>query len=191
MSFRWFLLVLPVAAALLQGCATAVVTGAATGAAVVHDRRTAGSVIEDQTIEVKALRIIFENEELWKQVHANVTSYNMVVLITGEAPSVELRAEVERLVRGLPKVRDVHNELTIAAPSSMLTRSSDALITSKIKTFILTDKGLDPTRIKVVTENGVVYLMGLVSRREAQLATDVASGTSGVQRVVRIFEYLD
>jgi osmotically-inducible protein OsmY len=179
------------AAGLLAGCATAAVTGAATGAAVVHDRRTAGSLIEDQAIELKAYSAFHDDAEIWQQTHISVTSYNGIVLMSGEAPEPRLKAAAERLVRGIEKVRTVHNELSIAAPSSTLSRSSDTLITSKVKTLMLTDKGLDPTRVKVVTENGTVYLMGLVSHAEADLATDVTRQTSGVQRVVKLFEYID
>ena len=113
------------------------------------------------------------------------------MLLTGETPTEELRQRAEKIVRGVEKVSTVHNEINIAAPSSMITRSSDTVITSKVKTKLLADEKIHGVNIKVVTENGVVYLMGLVSRAEAELATEVARQTGGVQKVVKIFQYTD
>ncbi len=181
------LLLLPLI--VLQGCATAVVTGAATGASIVHDRRTAGSVIDDQGIEFKASLAIYNNKEIYDQSHINVTSYNGTVLITGETLTEQLKQKVYNLVRNLPKVRTIHNELIIAAPSALPSRSSDAWITSKVKAKITADEYLDPFFIKVVTEHGIVYLMGVVSRAEADRAVSIVSNSAGVQRVVKLFEY--
>ncbi|MEW6353961.1 MAG: BON domain-containing protein [Pseudomonadota bacterium] len=175
---------------MLQGCVAVVAGGAATGAAVAHDRRSAGTVLDDQTIEVKAIAAILSDKELSNSAHINVTSYNYAVLLTGEAPSEELRKRAEELVRKIEKVKNVHNEITIAAPSSMVSRSSDTVLTGKVKANMVGLEGLDPTRVKVVTENGVVYLMGLVTRAEADIAANAASKTTGVQRVVKIFEYI-
>jgi len=184
-----FIFLLPII--LLQACATAVVTGAATGASLAHDRRTAGSVIDDQGIEFKASYAIFNNKEIYQQSHINVTSYNGTVLITGETLTEQLKQKVYDLVRVIPKVRTIHNELIIAAPSALPSRSSDAWITSKVKAKITADKHLDPFYIKVVTEHGTVYLMGIVGRSEADLAVRIVSNSAGVQRVVKIFEYLN
>lgn len=180
-----------VSALMLQGCATAVVTGAATGASVAHDRRTTGAVIDDQGIEFKASYALFNNKEIYDQSHINVTSYDGIVLITGETPTEELKARVSAEVQQLPKVRRIHNELAIAAPSALPSRSSDAWITSKVKAKITTDEQLDPFYVKVVTERGVVYLMGMVSHAESDRAVDIVKKTAGVQRVVKIFEYTD
>jgi len=191
---RFTLITLLLSATLLNGCTQLIAGGAATGVAVVHDRRSAGTVIDDQTIELKTLRAILSDEALSKRVHVNVTSYNMITLITGEAPTEELRRQVEQIARSVPKVRRVHNEIVVAAPSSLMARSSDTLITTKVKTNLLQIdhiEDFDPTRVKVVTENGTVFLMGLLKRREAEATTDVARRTSGVQRVVKIFEYLN
>lgn len=177
-----------VVSVLLHGCATTAVGGTAAGVAVVHDRRTAGTVVDDEVIELKIFAAIRRDQELSKQVHVNVTSYNGAALLTGEAPSAALRAEVGRITAQTQKVREVHNEITIAAPSSMLVRSSDSVITSKIKTRMLAEKNFDPLRIKVVTENGIVYLMGIVTPREADIATAISRRTGGVQRVVKLFE---
>lgn len=182
-------LLLPVL--LLQGCATAVVTGAATGASVAYDRRTTGTVIDDQGVEFKASYALFNNKEIYDQSHINVTSYNGVVLLTGETPSESLKQKVTAEIKQIPKVRRIHNELAIAAPSALPSRSSDAWITSKVKAKMAADKQTKSYHIKVVTERGVVYLMGLVSRAEADAAVSVVKSSAGVQRVVKIFEYTD
>lgn len=180
--------------ALLQGCAGAVVGGAAASGAAVHDRRTVGTVVDDEIIELKAADSIFSDKELYDNTHINITSYNNIVLLSGEAPNETLRTRVYNNVSKIQKVRKIHNEIAIAAPSSLLTRGSDSLITSKVKVqlFGIKDlKGFDPTRVKVVTENGVVYLLGLTTRTEADAVTQVARRVSGVQHVVRLFEYLN
>jgi len=184
-QYGFLLLLIP----LLQGCAAAVVAGGATGAAVAYDRRTTGTVIEDEGIELKAVKAFYSDKELNEQAHLNVISYNTVVLVTGEAPNEELRNRAVEIVRNLPKVTHVHNEIKIAAPSSMVSRSSDTLITTKVKTKLLTLKDFDGTRVKVVTENGIVYLMGLLTKEESDLATDAARQVSGVQKVVKLFQY--
>ncbi|MBD3634778.1 MAG: BON domain-containing protein [Methylophaga sp.] len=176
---------------LIQGCAPAVVGGAATGAAVAYDRRTTGTVIDDQGIEFKAAYALFNNKEIYDQSHINVTSFNGVVLLTGETPSESLKQKATAEVKQIPKVRRIHNELAIAAPSALPSRSTDTWITSKIKAKMATDERIDPFHIKVVTERGIVYLLGLVSRSEAQQAVNLVTNTAGVQRVVKIFEYTD
>ena len=127
-------------------------------------------------------------------MHVNITSYNGVVLLTGQAPTETLRQQAQDIVAATEKVRAVHNEMTIAAPNSLLTRSSDTLITAKVKTALFNIKGLDdfdPTRVKVVTEDGIVYLMGLVYHREGDAVTEEARKVGGVMKVVKVFEYLD
>jgi osmotically-inducible protein OsmY len=183
------LLLVPVV--FLQGCAPAVVGGAATGASVAYDRRTTGTVIDDQGIEFKAAYALFNNKEIYDQSHINVTSYNGVVLLTGETPSESLKQKVTAEVKRIPKVRRIHNELAIAAPSALPSRSSDGWITSKIKAKMTTDERTDPFHVKVVTERGIVYLMGMLSRAEAERAVNLVKNTAGVQRVVKIFEYTD
>jgi osmotically-inducible protein OsmY len=186
-----FIVLLLLTAVLLQGCAAAVVTGAATGATVAADRRTTGTVIDDQGIEFKASHAIFTNKDIYDQSHINVTSYNGLVLITGETPTESLKQQIESIVKNIPKVRRVFNEVIIAAPSSLPSRSSDTWITSKIKTKLTAEKGVNPLNIKVVTEHGVVYLMGIISRAEAEQAILVITQSAGVQRVVKLFEYID
>lgn len=173
----------------LQGCAALVAGGAVTGVTVAHDRRTTGTVIEDQAIELKAATALFREEELNSKTHINVTSYNTLVLVTGEAPAEALRRRVIDIVRNIEKVRHVHDEIAIAAPSSLMSRSSDSLITAKVKMRLLTLSDFDGTRVKVVTERGVVYLMGFLSEAEAERVTEVVRGIGGVQKVVKLFEY--
>lgn len=186
-----FIVLLIVSIMILQGCATAVVTGGATGAALIHDRRSTGSVIDDQGIEFKASYALFNNDEIYDQSHINVTSYNGIVLVTGETLTEELKQKVTAEIKAIPKVRRVHNELIIAAPSALPSRSSDTWITSKIKSKFTTAGDIDPFYIKVVTEHGVVYLMGMVTRAEADKAVEITSTSAGVQRVIKIFEYID
>ncbi len=176
---------------LLQGCAPLVVGGAATGAAVAVDRRTAGTMVDDQAVELKALDAILSDKEIYEQAHVSVTSFNGLVLLTGQAPTAELRDRAQRLISGFSEVRRVQNEIQISAPSSLMTRSSDTWITTKVKTLMFAEKNFSANNVKVVTDNGTVYLMGLVHRAEADKAVLIARQVSGVQRVVKVFEYLD
>ncbi|MDB2705315.1 BON domain-containing protein [Pseudomonadota bacterium] len=183
------LLLLPLL--VLQGCATAVVTGAATGVSIAHDRRSTGAVIDDQGIEFKASYALFSNKEIYDQSHINITSYNGNVLITGETPSEDLKQKVSAEVKAIDKVRRIHNELFISAPSALPSRSSDTWITSKIKAKLAAEKGVDPFYVKVVTEHGIVYLMGILSHAEAEKVISIVTQAAGVQRVIKIFEYTD
>lgn len=177
--------------AALQGCAPAIVAGgAATGALVAHDRRTTGTVVEDRAIMLKVAGRISDDEELDDQSHINVNSYNGVVVLTGETPSAALRARAEKHASQVEKVRKVFNEIVVAAPSSLLTRTSDTLLLGKIKGIMLAREGVDPTRIKVIVEQGRVYLMGLVTDAEAHAATELVRRVDGVQKVIRLFEYV-
>ena len=175
----------------IQGCAAAVVAGGATGAAVAVDRRTTGTMIEDESIELKAGQAFRDDPEINDNAHWNVTSFNTVVLISGEAPTEEMKERMGNLVKELPKVSHVYNEITIAAPSALVSRSSDSLITSKVKTKLLTLDNFDGTKVKVVTEKGVVYLMGLVTHEESDRATEATRQVGGVQKVVKLFQYID
>jgi len=175
--------------ALLHGCAAVVVGGAATGANVAHDRRTTGTFIEDEAIELKSVSAFIADKEINEQTHLNVTSFNTIVLVSGEAPTEELRQRAIQMVRKVPKVSHVHNEISIAGPSSLMSRSADTLITTKVKTKMIAEKNLDGGHVKVVTENGIVYLMGLLNREDADKATEIARQTGGVQKVVKLFQY--
>lgn len=175
----------------LHGCAGAVVAGAAAGASMAADRRPAAAIVDDQSIELKASKTIHGNETLTEQTRISVVSYNGVVLLTGEAPTAELRDSVIAAVRPIAKIRRIHNEIAIAEPLPMSVRANDAVVTSRVKSALLAAKGINPLHVKVVTSDGAVYLMGIVSRAEAGFATDIVRRVEGVERVVRIFEYTD
>jgi len=175
----------------LAGCAIAAGGSSAAAGYSTLDRRTTGTIIEDQAIEIKAYRAIAADKELDEQTHINITSYNTAVLVTGESPVDEMRQKIVSIVSAVDKVKHVYNEITIAAPSSMVSRSSDVYITTKVKTKLFADKILSGLVIKVNTEKGVVYLMGIVSQEEAEIATNIARETGGVQKVVKLFQYTD
>jgi osmotically-inducible protein OsmY len=172
----------------LQGC-VAVVGGAAVGGALMMtDRRSSGAQIEDESIELKSGGKI--QGAIGDRGHVNVTSYNRIVLVTGEVPTDEDKTAVIAALRSIENVGNVDDELLVGPNSSMSTRSSDAYITSKVKTAFVDAKDIQSNAIKVVTERGNVYLMGRVTEREATRATEIARSTSGVMKVVRVFEIL-
>jgi osmotically-inducible protein OsmY len=176
----------------LSGCATAVVGGAATGAAVVYDRRTAPTVLEDQNIEIKAMKQLFDNPEIRKQSNISITSYNHKVLLTGEADTRDISRDYANLVSRIPEVQKVYNEVIIGPSGSMLDRSNDTYLTSKVKAALFGTgiEGFNPTRVKVVTSQGTVYLMGLVTAQEAAAAAEKARFVTGVLKVVKLFDYI-
>jgi osmotically-inducible protein OsmY len=177
----------------LQGCTPAVVGGgAAVGASAAHDRRTVGTSVEDQNIEIKALHLKLQDQALKDHTSISVTSYNMVVLLTGQASSAELSERYARMVGGIDRVRRVVNEIEIGPSASLMEQSGDSYLTAKVKVKLFDIKipGFDPTRIKVVTEKSVVYLMGLVSPQEAEMVVQKVRHIDGVQKVVKVFEYL-
>jgi osmotically-inducible protein OsmY len=187
---RTAIIALLLALPLVQGCGALLAGGAAaTGVVVSQDRRTMGTLTEDEGIEIKLSSRI--GERFKDGVHINVTSYNRMVLLTGEVPNAEARTEVERIAWAIENVRGVHDELAVAGVSSFTVRSNDSLITSNVKTRLLDSNKVNPLHVKVVTENSVVYLMGLVTKEEANDATEIARTSSGVQKVVRVFEYLN
>ena len=179
---------------LLQGCAGVVVGGAATGVAVVHDRRSAGTVIDDQGTSWKVSQAIFKDQELSSPSHINVEVYNGAVLLTGETPSEDLKIRANAIAaRIIGTEKPVYNELQIAAPTTISSRTNDAYITTKVKTALLDINEIpdfDFTRVSVTTEAGVVYLMGLVSTQEADAVTNKARNVAGVKKVVKLFEYI-
>jgi osmotically-inducible protein OsmY len=172
--------------ATLQACAPLVVGGMVGGAMVATDRRTSGIQLEDENIEIKASGRI--GQMTGDRTHVNVTSYNRQVLLTGEVPNEQDRAYVGKLVSEVENVRTVLNELVVASKSSLSDRSSDALISAKVKAQMVDSKDIFANAYKIVTERGVVYLMGKVTQREADRATEVARQVGGVKKVVRSFE---
>jgi len=175
-------------AASLSACAPLIIGGAAVGAMSMFDRRTSGAQVEDEGIELRGASRL--RDALGDKSHFNITSYNRQVLLTGEVPSEQARHQAEQIVSRVENTKGIVNELAVLPPSTLGQRSSDALITGKVKASLIDEKNLYVGAFKVVTERGVVYLMGRVTQREADTATQIARTISGVQRVVRIFEII-
>lgn len=173
----------------LTGCAPLAVTGMGMGVLMAEDRRTTGTYILDEEIEHKASSRI--NEAYPEGVHVSATSYNRRVLLTGEVKDDPARAKVTELAKGVPNVREVQNETVVGGVSSFIARSNDAYITAKVKTRFLDDRRFNAHHVKVVTEAATVYLMGVVKKEEGAAAAELAARTSGVSKVVKVFEYLD
>ncbi len=172
----------------LTACFPVIVGGAVVGSLVATDRRTSGTQLEDEGIELRAASRIRDN--LGDRVHVNVNSYNRRVLITGEVPSAQDMQLVEQVVSRVDNVQSVVNELAVLGNATLTQRSSDSLVTGKVKAGLVDAKDLYSNAFKVVTERGTTYLMGRVTQREADRATEVARSTGGVQKVVRVFEII-
>ncbi len=188
-STRLLLSTVAVAAALsgLSACAPLIIGGAmVSGTMMATDRRTSGTQIEDQAIELKSLSRV--KEVVGDRGHVSATSYNRMVLITGEVPTDADKVSVEQAVARIENVRSIVNELAVSGSASLTSRSNDTLLTSKVKASFVDARDMLSNAFKVVTERGTVYLMGRVTEREATRATDLARSVSGVQKVVRVFE---
>jgi len=172
----------------LPGCFPLMLGGAVSGALVASDRRTSGTVVEDNAIGLKAESRI--SESLGERVHVNVTSYNRQVLLTGEVPSLQDKQLAEKIVSEVENVRNIVNELAVLGNTTLSQRSADVLVSSRVKASLVDANDLVATSFKVVTERGTVYLMGRVTQREAKRATDIVTGVSGVQRLVRVLEII-
>ncbi len=175
----------------LGGCGSLLATMEVDSIDEDEGERTLGSWIEDENIETKAMVNVRGSNEAFDDAHLVIVSYNGYVLIAGQVQSQALKDQATRVVKEIRGVRRIYNELEIAAPSSGMTRTSDTWITSKVKSYLLASSDIQGNRVKVVTENGVVYLMGLATREEAERIAAEAADTSGVQRVVKLFELRD
>lgn len=188
---RYSLVFLLTALGLMHGCAAPVVA-AGVGAGVMmssSDRRSAGAMVEDDTIESKSQKRI---EEKYKETaHVSVTAFNRFALVTGTAASEEAKMDIERIIGSVPNVKGIANELVVGVASTASTESADSRITASVKMRFVKNQDFKADHIKVVTDSGVVYLMGLVTRAEADTASDITSTTGGVKKVVRVFEYID
>jgi osmotically-inducible protein OsmY len=184
----WALFAVALMTLVLSACAPVMVGGAVMGGMSAADRRTLGAQIEDDAIESKASKRIDEN--LGDRVHVNFTSYNRQLLITGEVPNDQDKQLVEQVVSRVENIRSIFNELAVLGHSTLTQRSSDTLVTAQVKSGLIDAKDLTSSAFKVVTERGTTFLMGRVTRREADRATDIARNTSGVQKVVRLFEII-
>ncbi|HWD30060.1 BON domain-containing protein [Pseudomonas caricapapayae] len=176
----------------LSGCSS--VLTATRDKPIEDDRgtRTFGSKIDDSLIETKvAVNVAKASPDLDKNSHIVVSSFNGIVLLAGQTPRADLKNLAEQAAGQVQRVKKVHNELQVLPPSSILARNNDAWLTTKIKTQMLTDSNIPGSRIKVITENGIVYMLGLLTQQEATRATNLVQGVSGVQKIVKLFEYID
>ncbi|MES2013703.1 MAG: BON domain-containing protein [Pseudomonadota bacterium] len=186
---RTFNLIAAVAlASQITACVPVVVGGAAAGGAIAADRRTSGVYIEDENIELKAAKNIADT--LGETAHVNITSYKGNVLLTGEVPSNEAKSKAENITKATASVRNITNELTIGPKTPISSRANDAYLTSKVKAQFVSENRFQANYVKVVTENSVVYLLGYVTQSEADAAVEIARNTSGVTKVVKVFEYM-
>lgn len=177
-----------VLALMLQGCLeTALVVGAGTAAVSAVDRRTTGIQVDDEGIELRSSNRV--SERFGDKVHVNITSYNRSVLVTGEVPNAAAKAEIEKMIQGVPGVRGVTNDLQVADGTSLSSRANDSTITGKVKARLFDAGKVNPIHVKVITENAVVYLLGIVTEAEANAAVEVARTTGGVRKVVKVFDY--
>ncbi|MBE9515661.1 MAG: BON domain-containing protein [Proteobacteria bacterium] len=191
MKNGYSILLIVAACLLLEACAAAIVAGAGTGAVIAHDRRTFGTVIDDQNIELKMRRYTMQRKQLRDNTHVNFTSVNGIVLLSGEVQTDEQRKELLTAARAVAGVRRTVNQMNIAPLSSLGSRSHDVWLTGKVKARLAGDRRVDSTRIKVVSEASSVYLMGLVTRQEGADAADAARVVSGAKRIVKLFDYID
>jgi len=186
------LFTLLITASLLQGCGALLVGGAATGAAIIHDRRDAETVLADKDIQLKVLSAVEADKQLAARSRVAASSYNRVLLLSGQVETPELKRRYVDLARNIPGVKRVVDEVTVAKPTTLAEESEDAYITTKVKLALFDVKlpTFDPSRIKVVTERNVVYLLGLVTPEEASAVVEKVRYVTGVKRVVKIFEYI-
>lgn len=173
----------------ITACLPVVVGGAAAGGAIAADRRTTGVYVEDENIKLKASKNI--ETALGEEAHVNITSYKGNVLLTGEVPDENAKVKAENTVKAIESVRNVTNELTVGFKASISSRANDTYLTSKVKAQFVSENRFQANYVKVVTENSVVYLLGYVTEKEAEDAVNIARNTSGVTKVVKVFEYMN
>ncbi len=184
----WYALIaVVVAAPALQGCIPVAAVGVGAVVTSANDRRTSGTQIEDEGIELRTSNRV--TERFGDKVHVSITSYNRAVLLTGEVPNPVIKAEIEKIATSISNVRGITNDIAVAGGSALSARANDAYITSKVKARFVDGNQFNPFHVKVVTESGTVYLIGIVTEAEAKSATDIARTTGGVRKVVRLFEY--
>lgn len=177
---------------MLCGC-TAAIIGAVTVTSihVATDKRSVGEQVDDKTIGLKIREKLYTDPELRKKTHISVTSMNGIVLLTGQAPTPALRNKVLVIARNTPEVRQVVDQIKLEGKTTLTSRANDSYISAKVKTKLWAETKLDATRVKVLTENSNVYLMGLVTQEEAEAATNVARTVGGVVKVIKVFEYIN
>jgi osmotically-inducible protein OsmY len=185
---RRTLILLAALVPVLAGCVGAAAVGVGAGALMFTDRRMPETIVTDEGIELRAAGRI--SERFGDRVHVNVTSYNRMALLTGEVPDAAAKAEIEKLVAATPNLKSISNELQIGTVSTLSNRGNDVYLTSKVKARFIDASQFSVSNVKVVTENGVVYLLGLVTQREMDAAVQIARTTGGVKKVVRVFELI-
>ena len=190
MKLRFAVCLLLASTLSLQGCPV-LVFGAAVGgtAFITNERRTSEALLADERIEWTSVQRLRESGH-WEQMNLNVTSYNRIALLTGQAANEDARQLAEKIVSEIPGVRGVSNELTVGTFSNFGARSNDGFVTTQVKARMVSGTGVNPAFVKVVTESGIVYLMGLVTQAESDAAAKTAAGTQGVNKVVKYFEYI-
>ena len=182
----YVMLIMSASTLLLQGCVPLAATGIGAAALMAGDRRSTGVYVEDENIEWKARGRLIDR---FKDTHVNVTSFNLTVLLTGEVPSEQVKTEVADAIRSITSVKNVVNELVIGGNTAYTARANDGLITTNVKTRFINNGKFSINHVKVVTESGTAFLMGIVTREEAEAAIELARTTGGVSRVVKVFEY--
>lgn len=175
---------------LLQGCVGVMFAGAGTGIASVTDRRPVGTQVSDQTIDMRATHRLGASHPLWEESRVVVITTNGKSLLIGQTPSQEYSQQAEEIVKAVPGVTEIFNELRITPPLDITARSQDSWITSKVKSTLLAEKNIDGSKVKVITENGEVFLIGLVTQKEADISVQLARNIAGVKRVVTAFEFV-
>ena len=177
--------------ATLQGCAGAIMVGAVSGAKMVNDERSMSTQVSDTNADFVIASALSKHDDLNNQTNIAAIVMNSNVLMIGQAPNSMLRDKAVRVVRDLQIGGKIHNQIRIGNPTSFTTRSNDTWVTTKVKGRMLNEKSLDITRVKVITENGEVFLLGLIDHKQADLAVEVARNTAGVRKVIKVFEYTD
>lgn len=174
---------------LLQGCIAGAIAGGSAATTVANDKRSISTITEDEKVTYDANQHLLADEELVAKGHIVVATFNHNVLLTGQAPNEALRAKAEQIVRGVPYVKKIYNQIQIDEPTSTMTRSQDAFITGNVKSRMIATTNVKASQFKVVTENGTVYMMGLSSREQTGLAVEVARNSTGVKKIVKVVEY--
>lgn len=175
---------------ILSGCESLLIAGAATGAAASQDRRSVSTQFEDEKTELKTIIAMFDNDDVWKDTNIEVVSYNNVILMIGQAPTATLKEKATDEVKKIAKQKKVHNQIRIAAPISFFARRNDEYLTTKIKSSMLFTSEFPSSKVKVVTENAEVFLMGLMTQQEAEKAVEITRNVDGVKKVIKVFEYI-
>jgi osmotically-inducible protein OsmY len=173
---------------LFSGCVTNPATSSGSGILINHDRRTIGTFVDDQTIAMKATLALVKEKELWKKSHISTLSYNNVLLLVGQTPVASLKHDAQKALEDIPGIESIYNQITIQEPITLSTRAKDTWITAQLKAKLITSRDIGPSRVKVITEDGIIYLMGILTKDEENIATDIASRIQGVVNVVKVFE---